>query len=478
MKFQLSLPGKTYLLGEYLTLLGGPALLLNSSPRFVLTIAENPDNSLFYHNFPENSLAVKFMEKYANFFRQYSLAFTDPYCGLGGFGASSAQFGMVAAFKNYNENKKLNYLKIIEEYQSLLPNRHRYLPSGADIVAQLCGGVTYFYRNKNKIEKLVWPFPELSFALIHTGNKIATDKHLENLQKFEQSHFEKIVAAGYGAMQSGNSQDFCEAINSYGKEMLAQDLVSLHTQQLLSVIKNNKFILAAKGCGALASDVILTIFEKKFTLDFYEFIKKENLNLINIDNQTKDGLLVKQEMRNNNIYVILVDEQDQQIGIAEKQAAHQKGQLHRAYSIFIFRKNHGAIEVLLQQRALGKYHTGGLWSNTCCSHPAPGEDILLSAKKRLQQEMGISADLYEIGAFCYKADLHNGLVEHEYDHVFMGKYQDDQIITDKDEIDDYQWMPVNELLESIKANPEKYTPWLQQALELTLSKNVLISFKM
>src|SRR5262245_45397537 len=117
--------------------------------------------------------------------------------------------------------------------------------------------------------------------------------------------------------------------------------------------------------------------------------------------------------------VILVNELDLATGVMEKMEAHEKGLLHRAFSIFIFNSKG---EMLLQQRALGKYHSGGLWSNTCCSHPQPGEDILLSAQNRLQEEMGFTTTLNKIFDFTYKADFGNGLTEYEFDHVFAGQY--------------------------------------------------------
>lgn len=476
MKFQLSTPSKTYILGEYLSLLGGPALLLNSTPRFHLTVTNNLSTESSYSNFSENSVAVKYLKKHAEFFQNYSLKFEDPYQGLGGFGASSAQFGMLVAFKDYIENEKLNYLDIVKEYQSLITDGHYYLPSGADVVSQLCGGITYFNKNKRIIEKLVWPFPELSFALIHTGNKVYTDKYIADLRKFDHINFEKIVNQGMHAIQNADVIEFCDAVNFYSDEMCNQNLVNGNTLKILSEIKSNKFILAAKGCGALASDVILVYFNKRSRENFLGFANKFNLNVINVGGQAYEGLSIKDENSSKATQVILVDEQDQQIGIAEKQAAHQKAQLHRAYSIFIFRKNKENIEVLLQQRAREKYHTGGLWSNTCCSHPAPGEDILISAHNRLQQEMGISADLYEVGTFSYKADLNNGLVEHEYDHVFIGRYQNDKVSPDKNEIDDCQWIRIVDLEKNLLSNPQQYTPWLRQALELILQKNALRNF--
>src|ERR1043165_5827412 len=116
--------------------------------------------------------------------------------------------------------------------------------------------------------------------------------------------------------------------------------------------------------------------------------------------------------------VILVNEIDDEMGVMEKMEAHQKAILHRAFSIFIFNNKN---EMLLQQRALNKYHSGGLWTNTCCSHPRPGEDTAAAASRRLKEEMGIETSIAPAFSFIYQADFDNGLVEYEYDHVFIGK---------------------------------------------------------
>jgi isopentenyl-diphosphate delta-isomerase len=155
--------------------------------------------------------------------------------------------------------------------------------------------------------------------------------------------------------------------------------------------------------------------------------------------------------------VILVDVNDNPIGEEEKLEAHQKGLLHRCFSIFIFNQ---AGKLLLQKRAKEKYHSSGLWSNTCCSHPAPGEDTLDAAHRRLKEEMGIDCELKEIYKFVYKAKLDNGLTEYEYDHVFMGIYSDDPI-PDKDEVSGWKRVDLDWLAEDLENNPENYTYWLK-----------------
>ena len=159
--------------------------------------------------------------------------------------------------------------------------------------------------------------------------------------------------------------------------------------------------------------------------------------------------------------VILVDENDNQVGLMPKLEAHQKGLLHRAFSVFIFNSKY---ELLLQKRASSKYHSGGLWTNTCCSHPREGEEILDAANRRLIEEMGIETSLRKVHDFIYKAELDNDLTEHEFDHVLYGIYNEDPIIN-KDEADDFKWIDMDSLNEDIKTNGDNYTIWFKIAFE-------------
>ncbi|MBX3709572.1 MAG: isopentenyl-diphosphate Delta-isomerase [Gammaproteobacteria bacterium] len=165
-------------------------------------------------------------------------------------------------------------------------------------------------------------------------------------------------------------------------------------------------------------------------------------------------------------YVILVDTQDNEIGIVEKLEAHKKNLLHRAFSVFIFRRV-PQLEILLQQRALHKYHSPGLWTNTCCSHPRAGETILAASQRRLKEELGMMTPLTNLGWFQYNAHFANGLSEHEIDHVLVGETLPNQpIYPNSDEVHDYRWITLPVLESEIVLYPEKFTPWLQQALTL------------
>lgn len=157
--------------------------------------------------------------------------------------------------------------------------------------------------------------------------------------------------------------------------------------------------------------------------------------------------------------VILVNEQDEPVGTMEKMEAHQKGLLHRAFSIFVINNNG---EMLLQQRALNKYHSGGLWTNTCCSHPLPGEDILAASHRRLAEEMGFDCALREIFSFTYRATLDNGLTEHEFDHVLLGEYNG-EVQPDTSEVLSHRFLTLDAIRQLLKDEPEAFTHWFHIA---------------
>ena len=154
--------------------------------------------------------------------------------------------------------------------------------------------------------------------------------------------------------------------------------------------------------------------------------------------------------------VILVNKKDKAIGKEEKMKAHLTGKLHRAFSVFLINKKG---KVLIQKRAKSKYHSAGLWTNTCCSHPRPKEKVGQAAKRRLKEEMGIETDLKKVFSFIYKAKLGN-LVEYEFDHVFLGRF-DGKPRPNKKEVESWKWIKLADLRTDIKKNPQKYTFWFK-----------------
>lgn len=156
-------------------------------------------------------------------------------------------------------------------------------------------------------------------------------------------------------------------------------------------------------------------------------------------------------------FVILVDTQDNEIGQMEKMEAHEKAILHRAFSVFAMNDKN---EILLQQRALHKYHSGGLWTNTCCSHPRAGETVTQAAERRLQEEMGFTCPVTPVFSFIYKAELDQGLTEHELDHVCIARWNEDPVVN-PDEVASFLWKDVDWVANDIATHPEKYTEWFK-----------------
>ena len=155
--------------------------------------------------------------------------------------------------------------------------------------------------------------------------------------------------------------------------------------------------------------------------------------------------------------VILVNEQDEQIGLMPKLEAHEKAVLHRAFSVFILNSKN---EIMLQQRAHHKYHSPLLWTNTCCSHQRAGETNIQAGSRRLFEEMGFKAELKELFHFIYKAPFDNGLTEHELDHVMIGYYNEDPVIN-PDEVEDWKWMGIDAVKADMISFPEQYTVWFK-----------------
>lgn len=167
--------------------------------------------------------------------------------------------------------------------------------------------------------------------------------------------------------------------------------------------------------------------------------------------------------------VILVDSNDVEIGLMEKMQAHEQAQLHRAFSVFLLNNKN---EVLLQRRALGKYHCAGMWTNTCCSHPRAGETLQNAVDRRLLEEMGISCKTNWSYSFIYKADVGNGLVEHELDHVFIGRFNEAPQ-PNAEEVADWKYVSVNELKIDMSNHPDQYTPWFKIIFNEVTNKGIL-----
>ena len=166
-------------------------------------------------------------------------------------------------------------------------------------------------------------------------------------------------------------------------------------------------------------------------------------------------------MRMEEEKVILVNEKDEQIGLMPKMEAHEKALLHRAFSVFVFNQKN---ELMIQQRAFGKYHSPGLWTNTCCSHQREGESNVEAGKRRLQEEMGFSTELKDTVSFIYKAPFDNGLTEHEFDHILVGYYEGEPNLN-PEEVNAWRWMSLEDLKLDMEKQPQLYTEWFKIIFE-------------
>ncbi len=162
--------------------------------------------------------------------------------------------------------------------------------------------------------------------------------------------------------------------------------------------------------------------------------------------------------------VILVDENDHETGTCEKLRAHEEGKLHRAFSIFVFNPDG---QLLLQKRSRHKYHSDGLWTNTCCSHPRPGHAMEVEVKRKLMQEMGFACDVQWSFRFPYRVEFDNGMIEHEIDHVFIGRY-DGKVSPNPAEVEDWKWMDLESLMIDVKTNSDAYSYWLKICIDRVL----------
>jgi len=300
MIFSLSAPSKTFLLGEYVALNGGPTLVLTTQPRFKLSVKNtNSATPVIFEGINKESPAGKFILHYAEQFKGYQLIFNDPHHGLGGFGASSAQYLLVALLKQIivQSEKTLGIdcpvEKILTEYQHYAWDGTGIAPSGADVVAQIQGDISYFHKAKSKWLSLKWPFDDLNYYLIRTGHKLATHQHLKEVPNLANHRLENIVFSGLQHLQTKNKAGFIQAINDYATELQKQNLVAEQTKKLLSLIHSRPEILAAKGCGAMGADVILLLAENKNHANLFDWLEANNFDVVHFGSEVSSGVQMK-----------------------------------------------------------------------------------------------------------------------------------------------------------------------------------------
>lgn len=304
MSWQLTLPSKTFLLGEYLVLTGGPALLLNTTPYFELLVgrAHVPAEARFSPSIHPSSPAGKFLKKHEIFFENFTINFYDPHNGQGGFGASSAQFAALALFKEFTEKTtaqthfKLSaatIFKLLNDYQSCAWDGTGFPPSGADVAAQCMGSsiviaseakqsssdesnsqLCFVNRQQQQLTTFAWPFKDLAFFLLRTGHKVATHEHLQTLTHIPSEELNAVVQSALRAINEKNAALFVKAINNYAACLEQLNFVAATTQTLLKKLLQQPQVLAVKGCGALGADVVLVITD---TVDRASFANWANI---------------------------------------------------------------------------------------------------------------------------------------------------------------------------------------------------------
>jgi mevalonate kinase len=260
--FKLSCPGKIFLAGEYLALKGGGSLALCVEPRFELLVRELTSREVQTEiaGIPKGSPADRYIDKNREFFKKLELSFVDPYMGRGGFGASSAQFLLVYFLRN---EFHLALSPLMEAYHNNSWDGQGWAPSGADVLAQSCGGLVFGSRTRGVLEQLPWPFPDLDFVAFSTGTKIPTHEHLKTLSDFSEESLSMTLSRIEGALREPNRVEFLNGIREWAEEFVKRGWVHGQTLESLKILQEDQRVLAVKGCGALGADVILVFLESQ-----------------------------------------------------------------------------------------------------------------------------------------------------------------------------------------------------------------------
>lgn len=262
--YVLTAPSKTFLIGEYVALAGGPTIILNTLPRFNLTATTTTTPFTLENNgINPHSPAGKYWQLNQQSFSSLQLSFQDPHKGIGGFGASSAQFALLFLLQKLLQHSAtektitLNISELLSTYKKCAWSGQGFAPSGADVIAQCRGGITFYDYNNSNLQQWFWPFKDLDFCLLRTGHKMATHQHLTNLANIDTTELSAIAVQTQESLVVKDSRLFLESIKQFQAILAKLHLITDHTQTLLAKLSANSDILAAKGCGALGADVII-----------------------------------------------------------------------------------------------------------------------------------------------------------------------------------------------------------------------------
>lgn len=295
MSLILSVPGKTFIAGEYLALKAGPALVFSSQPRFALHVKKGQGALEGIHPDSPAGLLVK---AYQNYFAEFDLKFVDPSQGQGGFGASTAQFLAVYAMHEWKDSvlhepqKLLDVKHLLEIYQKFAWMGQGLPPSGADLVGQVKGGLTLFDRGMGKVSTLSWTLSDLDMVFVHTGNKLATHEHLKGLGDFSDQSLREAFAKIHTGLIEGQAENFVSGINSYAQALADLGLTCEPTSRILEGVRKVPGVQAAKGCGALGADVVLIVFNRHEGDSLEKYLVSQNLAVTTRRSQISEGLEV------------------------------------------------------------------------------------------------------------------------------------------------------------------------------------------
>jgi mevalonate kinase len=291
--FELSIPGKTFVAGEYLALTGQPALVVGTEPRFTLAVTEGAaDQNPFHPASPGGQL----WSQHQDFFSRFELVFQDPY-QIGGFGASTAQFALLHGLyqlqeKRYVEAERFyDWHRMLGDYRSL--KCEGAPPSGADLIGMVAGRMTWFDRNNGKIQTFGWPFQETEFFLAHTGQKLATHEHLKALGSFETEALKRAMTTIHQGLTQIDFNLFVEGLKAYRGELRSQAKEAAYTGEKVRKLEESPEVIFAKGCGALGSDVIFVLSLKKNSEKTRSLLEQNQLKVIADSSQIAVGLQIR-----------------------------------------------------------------------------------------------------------------------------------------------------------------------------------------
>lgn len=288
----LSAPGKTFLVGEYLALSGGPALVLTTAPRFELRVFKSESTGEVVHPFQPQSPAGRLLSRYTDKAKGYKIEFSDPHNGLGGLGASSAQFALSYFWLRGGLDNEFNdWETLLNEYRECAWGGEGTPPSGADLVAQVVGGVCWFDGLKQKAQQLSWNFERLGFTLVRTGTKLPTHEHLKEKRPVPVEALRAQVGIATRAFEDGNESLLVESVRATGTILAESGLCASKTREILSDLHTySEWVLAAKGCGAMGADVILILHERAHADRAHEWAREKSFSICGTDQDIALGL--------------------------------------------------------------------------------------------------------------------------------------------------------------------------------------------